>query len=47
MTVDDAEPEMVQGFTGDLDRLREIILKQRSQAAARRSTMRSIRPANN
>ncbi|PYU20947.1 MAG: VWA domain-containing protein [Acidobacteria bacterium] len=29
MTVDD-EPEMVQGFTGDLDTLREIILKQRA-----------------
>jgi VWFA-related protein len=29
MTVDD-DPEMVQAFTGDLDRLREIILKQRA-----------------
>ena len=29
MTVDD-EPEMVQGFTGDLDILRETILKQRA-----------------
>ena len=29
MTVDD-EPEMVQGFTGDLDILREVILKQRA-----------------
>ena len=29
MTVDD-DPEMVQGFTGDLDRLREVILKQRA-----------------
>jgi Ca-activated chloride channel homolog len=29
MTVDD-EPELVQGFTGDLDRLREVILKQRA-----------------
>ena len=29
MTVDD-EPEMAQGFTGDLDRLREVILKQRA-----------------
>jgi Ca-activated chloride channel family protein len=29
MTVDDA-PEMVQGFTGDLDALREAILKQRA-----------------
>jgi len=29
MTVDD-EPELVQGFTGDLDVLREIILKQRA-----------------
>jgi VWFA-related protein len=29
MTVDD-EPEMVQAFTGDLDVLREIILKQRA-----------------
>jgi len=29
MTVDD-QPEMVQGFTGDLDTLREIILKQRA-----------------
>jgi Ca-activated chloride channel family protein len=29
MTVDD-EPEMVQGFTGDLDALREVILKQRA-----------------
>jgi Ca-activated chloride channel family protein len=29
MTVDD-EPEMVQGFTGELDTLREIILKQRA-----------------
>jgi Ca-activated chloride channel homolog len=29
MTIDD-EPEMVQGFTGDLDTLREIILKQRA-----------------
>ncbi len=29
MTVDD-EPEMVQGFTGDLDTLREVILKQRA-----------------
>jgi VWFA-related protein len=29
MTVDD-EPELVQGFTGDLDVLREVILKQRA-----------------
>jgi Ca-activated chloride channel homolog len=29
MTVDD-EPEMAQGFTGDLDNLREVILKQRA-----------------
>ncbi len=29
MTVDD-QPEMVQGFTGDLDVLREVILKQRA-----------------
>lgn len=29
MTVDD-EPELVQGFTGDLDKLREVILKQRA-----------------
>ena len=29
MTVDD-DPEMVQEFTGDLDRLREVILKQRA-----------------
>lgn len=29
MTVDD-EPEMVQGFTGDLDKLRDVILKQRA-----------------
>ena len=29
MTVDD-DPELVQGFTGDLDLLREIILKQRA-----------------
>src|ERR1700751_3075156 len=29
MTIDD-DPEVVQGFTGDLDTLREIILKQRA-----------------
>lgn len=29
MTVDD-EPELVQAFTGDLDKLREVILKQRA-----------------
>jgi Ca-activated chloride channel family protein len=29
MTVDD-DPEMVQGFTGDLDALRQVILKQRA-----------------
>jgi VWFA-related protein len=29
MTVDD-EPELVQGLTGDLDKLREVILKQRA-----------------
>jgi VWFA-related protein len=29
MTIDD-EPEMVQGFTDDLDKLRDIILKQRA-----------------
>ena len=29
MTVDD-QPEVVQGFTGDLDTLREVILKQRA-----------------
>ena len=29
MTVDD-EPEMVQGFTGDLDLLRQVIMKQRA-----------------
>jgi Ca-activated chloride channel homolog len=29
MTIDD-DPEMVQGFTGDLDALRQVILKQRA-----------------
>src|ERR1700674_5725258 len=29
MTVDD-QPEMIQDFTGDLDRLRDVILKQRA-----------------
>src|SRR5580704_6457712 len=29
MTIDD-DPEMVQGFTGDLDTLRQVILKQRA-----------------